>query len=117
MGRVVRSVRRSACWSGPACTCTTCAPAEQATRWPASVAMSISAPTTARRIPPPADEHAYSSGSAPDPAAETARTAASMPVRTSVAVVGCSANPARPPSGRTSTAFVHVEPTSRHTAA
>ena len=79
--------------------------------------MSISAPTTASRIPPPADEHAYSSGSAPDPAAETARTAASMPVRTSAAVVGCSANPASPPSGRTSTAFVHVEPTSRHTAA
>ena len=47
----------------------------------------------------------------------TARTAASMPVRTSAAVVGCSANPASAPSGRTSTAFVHVEPTSRHTAA
>ena len=39
------------------------------------------------------------------------------PSRTSAAVVGCSANPASAPSGRTSTAFVQVEPTSRQTAA
>ena len=95
-GRVLRSIRTSAGSSGPACTCTTCAPAEHGD----PVARLGGRSAAPRRRPPAAARHPPTSRLAAPArprhpgAADTARTAASMPVSTSAAVVGCSANPA-----------------------
>jgi len=106
-GRDARSARTS---TGPADTCTTFAPADSATRYPASALTNRSCPTTASRRPPPADEHASTVASVADSAAVTEP----MPRNTSGGVVSCWAAPSSVPSAPTSAPFVHVEPTSRH---
>ncbi len=112
-GRDARSAVRPAPVSSPADTCTTLAPAESATRYPASALTSRSWPTTASRSPPPADEQASTGTSV----AANCSVTAPMPCSTSGGVVGCCAVPTSRPSAATNAALVQVDPTSRHSSA
>ena len=108
--------------NGPAETCSTRAPADNPTRYPASAVITRSYPTTANRNPPPALEHASTRDrSAPGNTPRNPASAARNPSNTSAAptcgnVVGCEATATSSAATSSTTAtLVNVDPKSTQT--